>query len=315
MLQEWFNKIFYGRVKWLIYILSLLLIYYLDKYDFKIVIGVSKFIIIISIIWIINIILRKHYMHYIIYINTIINTNYPIIIKLRREFINLPFILRIILSLIIFIDMFLIKILYLETRKKNKFYFIRLLIYYNILIWVSLPFHLISELYEIILRFINKVDILNYFYLRLNFLFLSIVFILLLDIKRIDFIILIWILDTIITLYYYWVINFLKFKSFKWNDWKENNYLLYTAFFNTGGDYNDLANHLIYLEDERTKIILFLKDSNFIKDEKTLYKKFWNKYYIKFQQNKQILFDFYSFDNEEEFFLSFFNKLYENAEK
>jgi hypothetical protein len=81
----------------------------------------------------------------------------------RYYFLNIPYLMKFVLRLYIYFDIFLIEILYLKTRKKNFFYFLRLFIYYNILIWTILPFYLLSEFYEAILEFLrSNITVLEY---------------------------------------------------------------------------------------------------------------------------------------------------------
>ena len=146
MLREWFSKFFYSRGKYLIYILGSFSIIYLEKFNINIVFNILIWFSIITIIWVVNIFLRKYLLDKIIVVNEYIYKKFFILIKLRWEFINIPLFIRIILSLFMYVDMFLLKILHLYSRTKNTFYFIRLLIYYNILIWITLPFFLIVDL-------------------------------------------------------------------------------------------------------------------------------------------------------------------------
>jgi len=322
MIYDFLYKIINRRALLVIYIILFLIIIYFKKYDFLIIINFLKWFCIITFIWLFNIILRKYFINYIIEFNKFVLKYFPILIKLRKELIDIPFILRVILSFFIFIDMFFIYILRLETKNQNIFYFIRLLIYYNIILWISLPFYLINDFYINILFFLEKgMEIKEYIKSRINFLILSIIFILLFNIKWINIIILIWILDIIITAYFYWIYNFYDFiKDIKFS-WKRASKILRISFFTASLNYDKIANELIHIKDYRYKVILLFKgilynvnneySEIFINLKFNLFKKiynffineFWNNYYIEYKLMQNIMWIYYDFNNDEEFIL------------
>lgn len=310
-----------NRRAWWIYPSAIFFIIYFDKYDYVKVLNILMNITTITLFWILFIIIpRKYFMKQIINVNIILLKYFPFILRLRKEFINLPFLLRIILSLFISVDMILIKILYLETRKKNLFYFLRAVLYYNIIILMTLPFYFIVSLYKIITEFIdNYLEVLNYLKLRINFLILSIIFISLFNISRIDIIIAIWVLDTLIMIYKEWYRSWIEIteEGKKGNTWIERAYVLQLSFNNIGMSYDRTAHNLIFFEDERDSHILLFKGLNtnqigifvIMKKIRDITRRYWNNIFYKYGISRHKAWLYYSYETDDQFILNFLVEL------
>jgi hypothetical protein len=142
------------------------------------------------------------------------------------------------------------------------------------------------------------------------------------NIKWIDIVIMFWILDKIITTYYYWVTNYLSLRDDIVNTWNIKCIGLKQAFNNTNTYYEHTANELIDVMNYRDKVILLFKginlnvNSEIDEDFKKIkfkilqifyneYINFWNKYYIEFQMMKGVMWKYYESYNDEDFILKY----------
>jgi hypothetical protein len=314
----------FRRGRFLIYLLGMFFIIYLDIYDFEKIFYTFYSILKITVIWLVLFLIpRVYFLEQIKNFNKWVAKNLGVLIRLRKIIIDFELICRIILSLYIFIDMFLIKILLLYTRKRTWFYFIRRLFYYNILLVLVLPFFFIKELYIIILNVIDgNISVKDCKELRLYFLLLSIIFVLLFDITKIGIIIICWLIDIIlITCYDCWG---------EWKEWIEENDLkeisikqyfsfLIIYFEDNRLEYNQLANSFL-IGIGRIQTILLFKGLNY--DEDILnnnlklylffysyYKRFWNNYYICYIIDQVYTFKYYESYNDEHFILWILNEI------
>lgn len=324
MLLKIYNKYFTSRVLVLIFVISFLYIYYFNKLNIIQIKDILEAVIIISAIYLVNIIVKKYFMNQIIKFNKFILKYFPILIKIRKELINIPFYLRIILSLYIYIDMFLIFVLRLKSRKQNIFYFIRSLIYFNIMIWITLPFYLINDLYVGILFFLEiGIGIKKFIISRIKFLLLSIIFALLFNISWINIIISIWILDSILTTYFYWFDNWNRRNRELTENWKLKSTALRIAYNQIALNYQKMNTELISIANYRITVILLFKGlldeekykEQFINCRFRLFNdfhlfyvnKFWINYYIDFCVMKNLMWFWTSIDSDELFILMYIN--------
>jgi hypothetical protein len=325
MILELFYNYFVGWKKYLIYLLFFFLIYFFNKFDLDIIWLNLKSLIVITLLIIFIIIVLTKLNNIIVVINKFIFKYLLFIIKIRREF-NFAFMLRVILSLFIFIDLFLIKILFLHTRNRTVFYFFRLIVYYNILILFTFPIFLIIELYTTVLFFFEKpIELYTYISKRIDFFLITICIVLLLEIKWINVIIFIWILDQLVLTYYHWIKSFFNIKVDSITNWRQSCIALRLAFNNCGMSYNTLARNLKQMNEYRYKVIFLFRglvydnngkinkefaDARFkimfdIYGAYTYY--FWNNYYIKYQKMKNAAWEYYDSHNDEEFILRYLN--------
>jgi len=322
---EKLDELIFGRGKLFVYIIGIVLIIYFDKWDYE---KVQKIILLIgqiTLLWIIIKVLRIYLIKYVEKFNRILFNNFRILIKIRKYFFDIPLLLRIILSLYIFLDKFLIKILFLETRKRNWFYFLRRFLYLNILIWVSLPFYFFKELYGIILVIVelNEISLKDIIWLRAHFLFLTIICVLLLDIERIDFIIFAWIIDVVvIKIYYEWLKEWKQMYTFNEFDLRITCMNMQSSFYQVRMNYNEYCNSLISdISPLRRRVLLVYK--GLTKEEINLckislfekfieiYNNWWNDYYSQFLLSNSNSFDYYDSKNDEQFILVILNKVIE----
>jgi hypothetical protein len=121
----------------------------------------------------------------------------PFILKIRYFFLNFLDLFKILLYIYMHIYKFLRIILFLDVENKDGyFYFFRLNIFIIIMTVLIFPINLLTNFINYIYLFIHyiqlkEITMLNYLNIRLHFTIISILFILLFNIKRIDFIILI----------------------------------------------------------------------------------------------------------------------------
>jgi hypothetical protein len=321
---ERLDDLIFRRGRFLIYLLGMFFIIYLDRYDFEKIFYTFYSILKITVIWLVLFLIpRVYFLEQIKNFNKWVVKNFGVLIRLRKIIIDFELIFTIILSLYIFIDMFLIKILLLYTRKRTWFYFIRRLFYYNILLVLVLPFFFIKELYTVILYVINgNVSIKNYLELRLHFLLLSIIFVLLFDIERIDIIIICWVVDTILIVYYKWWDGWKVLKvdnNLKEKDVRQYCSLLMFSFKDINLEYNDLA--CIFLKGlGREETILLFKGLNYEEDILnnnlnlylifwSYYERFWNNYYACYLNDQAYTFKYYDINNDEHFILFIFSEI------
>jgi hypothetical protein len=324
-LEKW-DKLIFGKGKFWIYFLGVMLVLYFDRYNINIIFEVSLSIIKLTIFWIIFIIIpRKYFLDTIKKFNRYLYNYFRFILKFRKIFIYVSKFIQIIVSFFIFIDQFLIKLLVLETNNNDTIsYFIKNFLYCNIMMIILLPFYFIKELYYIVLKFCDSdINIKDYLEWRLHFLLLSIIFILLLNVKRIDIIIIIWIVDTVITFYYSWWKEFKDLKEGENINLRVYSILLMLAFKSTGMTYNELLNSIILdVNMLRNYTILFFKGLSLDEIEnlkfdwyKNLenyyYKNYWVNYYISWLTDRENIFYYYSSVNEEHFKLWFLYILFE----
>jgi len=323
-LQELDHFIF-GRHKFWIYPFGIMLIVFTEKYDYNKIIDLVYNIVFITIFFLVFFIVpRKFLINYVIRFNRFILDYFPFIFKIRMIILDVSYCLRIILSYMMYLDKLLIKILFLNQRVNRGYnikaflLFIRKLVYYNLWIFFTLPFYLIIELYEGFKEFIElKISLKDYLMWRTHFLFLSVIFVLLLDVKRVTIIILLWILDTIIMVYYYWIKNWVIIKSGYKRDWKGKCLILRLSFYNVWMDYNSIAN--MALLNKRFDYILLFKgiqkeqlvelDFQFVKNFRANYSKFWNQTYIGYQKAKDVIEDYYDSETDSHFVLKMLYKI------
>ena len=153
----------------------------------------------------------------------------------------------------------------------------------------------------------------------MNFLMLTIIFALLFNIKWINIVILLWILDTIFTSYYYWISNYLNLTSGIKTNWNVKCTELRHAFNSINLNYYRVANSLIELTEYRNKVILLFKgiwiekkDGNInlsfslFKNFYIMYiKEYWNEYFLKFLLMKNVMWFYYNTHNDEDFILKY----------
>lgn len=320
MIKDFINKKLNKSYLFIFYIIFFFIIFYLDKIDNNKIIDITIFIVVVTIFWILVILFRNIYIKYFIYLNNIIQEKYIFILKIRWEIINIPFWIMFILSNFMYIDKILIYILFLNTRQINFFYFFRLVLYYNILIWLSLIFFLISDLYHgilILLEFNTKIK--DYLKDRIHFFLFSLILALLFNIRFIDIIILLWIFDTIFTTYYIWIQNY--FTADRTKDWSLKVIVLRQSFNIIKLNYVRLANSMRILIEFRKQTILFFKNLNYeFNDQINFFKKytlfsnfyiyffekFWKDKFSKFLEMKTVMWFFYQqCKSDEDFILKY----------
>jgi len=320
MIKDFINKKLNKSYLFIFYIIFFFIIIYLDKIDNNKIIDITIFIVVVTIFWILVILFRNIYIKYLIYLNNIIQEKYIFILKIRWEIINIPFWIMFILSNFMYIDKILIYIFFLNTRQINFFYFFRLVLYYNILIWLSLIFFLISDLYHgilILLEFNTKIK--DYLKDRIHFFLFSLILALLFNIRFIDIIILLWIFDTIFTTYYIWIQNY--FTADRTKDWSLKVIVLRQSFNTIKLNYVKLANSMRILIEFRKQTILFFKNLNYeFNDQINFFKKytlfsnfyiyffekFWKDKFSKFLEMKTVMWFFYQqCKSDEDFILKY----------
>lgn len=320
MILKQIDNYIFRRFKWAVYICGIFFILYFEKFNLEVLLYIFKQVFIITNIWIFFVFLpRSYFLNYIIEINQFLFKYFSFLFKLRRELINLPYFLRMILSRFFFyFDRILRKILKIEIRKKDFFYFLRLILYLNIIIWVTFPFHLIIELYELILDVMNlNIKTIDFLKARIHYLLLSIIFILLLSISRIDLIIFLWILDRILDIICFFFVSIKEFKKTKWNDFDDNCGILYMVFMNSCTGYSSLLNYIgLCVENKRMNTILLFKgiainkigQFYFMQKISENQSAFWRKF-IKFLTYWDWAYEYYIVDRDGQFFIRMLFKI------
>lgn len=315
----------FRRWSWLIYVIGIISIIYFEKFDLELIIKIIKQILFVTCIWIFCIFIpRKYFMAQIINFNKKLYDYVPFVLKLRQEILNFPFILEITIFYVFYLNKLLRKLLFLDVRKKNLFLFLRWLIYYNLLTLIVIPLYLIVEFYEIILLIINtNINMKEYIWLRLNFLCLSLIFILLFNVNRIDLIILFWIIDKFIFVYYQWFVNFIKLKKGSILNFDENCVNIKTSYNMTQFNYNNLVNYvnnkISFLR--KNTILLFkglnLDDFTFnlIRDYEKQFLTKWNNEYVKFEHYQVIINDYNDCDNDSQFIVRYISTISSSFDK
>jgi hypothetical protein len=153
------------------------------------------------------------------------------------------------------------------------------------MVLLSFPFYLFLNFINLFYKIIFLIDeknlsIWKYINIRGHFIILSILFILLINIKRIDFIICIWIIDEFIILLYKFYCDWKE--KIKKTDFKNNNIKFYEIYISNTNFYCiEILNLLLFIEKNRINSILIFNFIDEIKVPKFKYNIILNEKIVK----------------------------------